>query len=458
MKRKNMIPSKLRRLLAALLAVLVFTGSYTCNKYLDARPDKSQVVPQTLQDAEALLNNLSVMNRSFGSYGEAASDDYYVTDASFNSLTFPEDKTLYPWKADGQVSGGQWLAPYEVVFYANEVLEIAGSDHSAEAARVRGEALFFRGYAHFCVADLFGQPYAATTAGTDPGVPLRLTADFNARSARSSNTATYSQILGDLKMAAELLPLTSVYPTQPNRVSAYAALARVYLATGSYADAGRYADSCIALGPQLMDYNALDPASPNPFARFNPETLFSALSGGSSLLTSSRCLADTVLYTSYAADDLRKSLFFKQNSNGTVGFKNNYDGEQSSSIFTGIAMDEVYLAAAESAARAGNTNKAMNLLNALLVTRWKQGTYRALTAPDSTAAIGLVLQERRKELVLRGTRWTDLRRLNQETAYQVILTRKLGGVVYTLLPQDKRYALLIPESVIALTGMAQNAR
>ncbi|HBI87240.1 MAG TPA: RagB/SusD family nutrient uptake outer membrane protein, partial [Sphingobacterium sp.] len=47
--------------------------------------------------------------------------------------------------------------------------------------------------------------------------------------------------------------------------------------------------------------------------------------------------------------------------------------------------------------------------------------------------------------------------LNKEGA-GITLQRKLNGQTYTLHPGDQRFALPIPEDIIALTGMPQNPR
>jgi len=72
--------------------------------------------------------------------------------------------------------------------------------------------------------------------------------------------------------------------------------------------------------------------------------------------------------------------------------------------------------------------------------------------------LDLVLKERRKELVFRGLRWTDIRRLNQATP-SIILKRRVNGKEDSLMPGDKRFVLPIPPDVIAFNSdMPQNPR
>ncbi|GAA0881862.1 hypothetical protein GCM10009120_04580 [Sphingobacterium siyangense subsp. cladoniae] len=99
----------------------------------------------------------------------------------------------------------------------------------------------------------------------------------------------------------------------------------------------------------------------------------------------------------------------------------------------------------------------MQLLNKLLLHRWKSGKFQVLTAKSDSEALDLILKERRKELLFRGVRWLDLKRLNKE-GREISLKRVLGGKEFVLYPNDLRYALPIPEDVIELSGMQQNPR
>jgi hypothetical protein len=87
----------------------------------------------------------------------------------------------------------------------------------------------------------------------------------------------------------------------------------------------------------------------------------------------------------------------------------------------------------------------------------KTGTFIPATAPDAATALALIITERRKELLFRGLRWMDIKRLNKEGA-NIILTRVVNNTTYKLMPNEKRYALPIPEYTISISGMPQNPR
>jgi len=436
----------------------------SCKKYLDIKSDKTLVVPLTLQDAQALLDAYGRLNNSYPSSGSISDDDFYVSDVFFNTMT-TANQNIYAWNKNALIDN-DWSLMYTNVLYANEALETIekitpDGSNIADWKRLKGTALFFRSYALYHAAQYFSEPYNKSIAATKPGIPLRLQSDVNIPDVRSSMQETYDQIITDLLSASTLLPVSVAPVSRPSRAAAFGALARIYLAIGEYELSGKYADSCLQLNSSLLNYNSLDVNAAAPFIRFNTEVIFPGTIQVSSVLGVSNWRADTILYQSYNANDLRKKLFFKTNGSGTAlffGFKGSYDGTTTGSIFNGLTVDEMYLTRAECFARQGNIIAAMNDLNTLLVTRWKTGTYIPYTSVTADDALTKILSERRKELVARAIRWFDLRRLNQDNRFAKTLTRLIGGVIYQLVPNDTRYTFYIPSSVISFTGMQQNTR
>jgi hypothetical protein len=472
------MPTTTRIVCCLLLAVLACCGP-ACHKFLDQKPATDLLVPTTLSDFQALLDNTNV----FGlvpTLGEASADNYYLPDSFWYTLDAREHNA-YIWAADifGGVGGQQdWNVPYQQVFYANIVLQgldsVAGNpDSVTEWEALKGSALFFRAFAFYNLAQVFSPVYDSTDAPNDKlGIPLRLSPDVNLPSVRSTVQQTYDQVTSDLLAAIGYLPAGSPnnYRNRPIKLAAQALLSRVFLSMGNYVLAGLYADSVLQSYPVLMDYNILDTAAARPFALLNSETLYQAsflgaappgagtiyvtVLEGSKINVNTRI--DTGLIASYDPRDLRLYLYYHYRPPDSTFLKGSYTGNFFP--FGGLATDECYLIRAECAARAGNAAAAMTDINTLLTNRWMTGTFTpySMNVPADTA-LSIVLTERRKELPFRGLRWTDLRRLNKVGA-NITLVRELFGTMYTLTPTSNNYTLPIPPDVEAFTGMAQPQR
>jgi len=456
------------RIKRSLYAALLLWGALplaACDDFLAEKPDGRLAVPSTLQDLQALLDNVSVLNyNSPAGSSETSADDYYLATADWAALYNEGERRKYTWQPDGLFDldyyPNDWYSLYERVYHANTALEgLRGVARTAANApgwdSARGQALYHRAQALLNGLFIWSPAYAEGTAGTDLGIPLRLGTDFRAPSVRPRLAEAYAQVVRDLQEAAPLLPVRARHVMRPSRPAAHALLARAYLAMGRYAEAGAQADSSLQLYGELLDYSALDSAAEFPFPAFNAEVLQESQISTPEPLYFEVARVDSALYGMYGEDDLRKTLFFRENPDGSHAFRGNYEGDPT--LFAGIATDEVYLMQAESRARAGDTAGAMASLNALLQTRWRPGTYTDRTAASAEEALALVLQERRKELLMRGLRWMDIKRLNREGA-AIALKRQIDDTTYVLPPGDPRFALPLPEEVIALSRMPQNPR
>jgi hypothetical protein len=92
-----------------------------------------------------------------------------------------------------------------------------------------------------------------------------------------------------------------------------------------------------------------------------------------------------------------------------------------------------------------------------LIKRWKTGTFIPVTAASNTEALDIILLERRKELLMRGLRWIDIKRLNKE-GRNILPKRIINGQSFSLSVNENRYALPLPDDIISITGMPQNPR
>src|SRR5690606_8187723 len=108
------------------------------------------------------------------------------------------------------------------------------------------------------------------------------------------------------------------------------------------------------------------------------------------------------LFNMYDENDLRRTLYFKTNTDGKPSFRGSYQGGQ---LFTATATDEMLLIKAECSARLNKTSDAKNALNLLLQNRYITGTFKAISVTDTDELLDIIIKERRKELLSRGLRW-----------------------------------------------------
>ena len=460
MKKTNIYPGKsLSQFLIMLLLILAAGVNTGCKKFLETKSVQNLATPENLEQLQGLLDNPIMTNGPLAN--NTSTDEYYIGYTQY--LSRPEKtRRTYVWDATLE-QDAEWTNLYSAVYYANNVLFnldfVSGTDQQKN--HIRGQALFFRAHAFFQLLELYAKQYDPATAGSDMGIVLRLDADFNKPSVRSSVEQCYQQVIQDLQRAADLLPTTVAYKFRPNKPACLGLLARVFLQKGDYTQALSYARQSQGLYNTLINYNTIAtpyPTLPMPNLANNVEVLFyfrAEVPLNADYTRGAR--TDSVLMTTYAAQDIRRTLFFIKNADNSYSYRGVYTAE-SRVLFTGVATDEILLISAECEARLNNANAALADLNKLLVNRYTTGNFVPYQNLNATQALDLVLLERRKQLINRGLRWSDLRRLNRSNQYAITLKRVLNGVTYQLPANDLRYVFLIPVSVINLTGMPQNPR
>ena len=453
----------MKRHITAAIFIIVSLILVSCQKYLDKKPDAKLATPASLHDLQAMLDYYRGMNAQYPAGTGILSDNYYITSSNWAAISRSDQRNYYIWQKDDN-NNSDWNNSYNSIYTCNTVLEslsmLPVNEQDKEFANhIKGSALFFRGFFHYGVAQLFAKGYNKSTSSTDMGIPLRLSTDFTKKSTRASVEDTYNHILSDLKDAVALLPLEVSIKSRPSKAAAYGALARTYLAMSDYPNAYDYADSCLTIISRLIDYNTLDTNAAAPFRQFNEEVVFQAVSFAAQPLKPTICKIDTSLYLSYAENDLRKVLFFTKNTDLSYKFKGDYDGTSNNGnghSFIGIVTDEQFLIRAECAVRLGKSDQAKSDIDHLLAHRFRQGTYIPQTISNHDSLLSKILHERRKELLFRGSRWTDLKRLNQDVRFATAVIRKINGTTYELEAGPVKYIPLIPKKVIDMSGIEQN--
>lgn len=445
------------------LLILISLLTISCSDFLAIKPDKKLAVPTSIHDLEALLNNTRTFNISYPGLGEVSAGDFYLTTDIWKAIVSSSVQDAYIWskQINYEATRNEWSIPYTKIYNANIIIDaiengsIKDGKHT-EINHAMGSALYFRSFAFYNLLQIFASPWNPKTATNDLGVVLRLSSDLNTKSRRANVEDSYNQIIKDTERALTLLPDQSINNMLPDKIAAHAFLSRVYLTIGQYANALEHGLKVLETNDNLLNFNNLDHTKQFPFDRNNPEIIIHTLINTHSNLYQPNLKVVDDLYNLYDENDLRKKLFFKQNSDSSISFKGSYDGTE---VFSNsLTVGEIYLIIAECYARTNQIEKAEMYTNVLLQKRYSGNKFQPIKFQSSNDALQRILIERRKELAFRGIRWTDLRRLNKEANYARTLTRMINNVEYILEPNSSKYVFPIPGDVIEITGIEQNRR
>lgn len=324
-----------------------------------------------------------------------------------------------------------WSACYQQIYRANAILE--GVENAPALSptltqRLKGEALFFRAFAHFYLVNLFGD------------VPLILTTDYrqNASIARISTDTIYKQIVSDLKLAEGWLSedylennntIVTTEKTRLNRFAATAMLARVYLYEKDWANAESAATRVI---DQTARYGL--PSLDDVFLKNSPEAIWQLSDGlrntydAESFFMSASY--ETPLYAAlpvrfvnaFPANDQRKARWIGllTSSKGSFYYPAKYKTPSALPPVTEYSMvlrlGEQYLIRAEARAQQGRITGANSAASDLFMIRDRAGL-TGTTATDKPGMLLAIEAERYFELFTEwGHRWLDLKRTNRADA------------------------------------------
>lgn len=442
-----------------LLSIVLFCCQ-ACNKFLETKPDTKLAIPNTFEDCQALLDGYSTVNMGYPYVGELCTDNFSIATDIWASISDYEDRMLYIWDDKITPPQAQWASPYQTVYIANQVLSILENlPEGPRRKQMEGAAYFYRAYALFSLAEIFAPVLlkdgsnAAVTA-----LPYRTSPNVEDKSVRIPLGEFFSKLISDLEHAEKLLQQSNGLPSRPNSIAVVALLSRIYLYLQDYEKALTYTTKALELNNALVDYNTLQVDEESPFKQFNDEVIFQAISTGSFTFYRTIWKVDPQLYESYADNDLRKYLLFMDNGDNTFSFKGNYDGELNQSPFSGLAVDELVLTQAECLVRLKEFDKAKESINYLCEKRYKKGTFQPIVTSDPDLLLKEILEERRKELIMRQRRWPDLKRLNLAPKTATTLTRTIAGKQYQLLPNSGFYTMLIPLEIISNSSLPQTER
>lgn len=399
---------------------------------------------------------------------DIAADNFYNGPNNLGNLN-----TAFRWNytADNASVQGAWDDAYLVIQQAN--LSMRGIDRFAttdalKVNRIEGQARVIRALMHFELLRWWATDYDRNS--TALGVPYVDKFDIEQMPARPTVKQTYDKLEADLKAARTMLSNTdrSIQSTTStagtarayvDRMVCDALLARMYLYANELDSAIKYSTIVI---------NARPLASASVFPLIWEDASTAEVIWSIKYQSGEPALAREVYQTSgdqlswapvdallglYDAGDIRGDIYWvSRNSRIVLGkyfakstASGNPDGVVDFKIFR---TGEMYLIRSEAYARkTGMGTQALADLNALRTAR------NAATGNETGAALLTAIQtERRKELLMEGHRFFDIKRTTR-----TINRTQDCNTFCTLLPANRAWAFPVPQTeMLANPNMVQN--
>jgi starch-binding outer membrane protein, SusD/RagB family len=349
-----------------------------------------------------------------------------------------------------------WRQLYSNIYVANAAIEgikkSTGGMSDSVKIQLTGEAKFMRAFMYFYAVNLFGDvPF---TSSLDPKV--------NAVATRTPKQQVYDSIVADLKDAQALLKDNYVNPTggvppvpfkddraRPNKWTATAFLARVYLYRGEWSKAETEAGTVIA---NTAKFSLVTPDVTKVFLRDSKEILWhiqpTSLTGATADATTLLLTPTTppapgnpvslrpALVTTFEAGDKRKTNWIDSPVIATIKTyapskykirtvtQTGTTVVPSSEYLVVFRLAEQYLIRAEARAQQDKIADAKLDVNAI---RTRAGL-GATTANDKPALLAAIEKERQAEFFAEwGHRWLDLKRTGRIDAVMSAVTPQKGG-------------------------------
>lgn len=465
----------LKQTTLALLLTLVLCS---CESYLD-NPPKSVLTMKKIKDYEALLNH-SQSAKTIGVNTCLLTDDTYFPDSDpigglslgqvtnvvhLNCYTFEEE--LYPNTSNDT----DWADSYKAISNHNVIMEgIMSAEDGTQKQKdaIYAEALLARAFSFNQLVLLYAKAYDPETAESNPGIPLILESDINQKKlTRASVQKVYDRIITDVEKALPMLPdKPSQNAFRGSKYAAHAFLARVYLQQRSYKKALEHAEESLKLYSELINLNDYEVINPDknsgrnnvPERDLNPESVYIKFTSFVNGMTGRAYIDPELINLFNKETDRRFKLYITDYYNKKQ--REYYIWAQASDPNIGIGTPEVYLTAAECHARDGNLTSAMDRLEKLCKNRYENYTPISRTNLTQKEVIKLVLDERRKELMMvPGIRLADIKRLAFDSDFSQPVKRTNKGYERTIPPTSNLLIVPIPNIVMEFNpNMEQNIR
>ena len=420
-------------------------GFISCDNYLDIEP-VGQVIPKSVEEYRSFLTSAYDIAKDYKVLTTFRTDELAL---STNALGVEQYEDVFIWN-DVNPSPLTRVFPYaslyNTIFYTNHVInsESTMEGTPSDIEQLVGEAYALRAMQYFELVNLYGKPYNKATAITDAGVPI--TTEYDAEKDYPVKTVeeVYTLILDDLDKAEALLNIEKQdlgYNYRFSTVAVKAFKTRVYLYQQEWQNAIDLANEALAINAELQNLNSNVSIMPSEYNAV--ESILALETIASFDMVNNTTISNSLITAYNQTDDLRFSLYFNKNTDGSFSSKKSAETKFKVSYRTA----ELYLTIAECLAELNNIDLAKETLIAFTENRYTSSgwdIYKTYVNALSLADLKEEIQEeRRREFAIEGQRWNDLRRTTQPE-----LTKEFDGVTYVLEQNDDRYVIPFPNDAI----------
>lgn len=404
----------------------------SCSHYLDIKP-YDKVIPETAEDFSALIHNrLNDIDQgsnddlipSFStttSYDAGYGDDFEVCLTGSGGSRLP-NYVGSMISANG--FNGTYSGLYEIIRDCNIVIHEMKETGTEEADNLLATAYAMRGVAYYQLLRYFCEIPQPGNYESQLGVPVVTEFDMEAKPGRSSMAKTIETIESDLMRSISYRMNKDIYRFTEDVARGY--LARLYFWTRRWDDCLTVARDLLARHP-LLDIEEYRSMMMSESGNLLGNQLIKAYRAVS--ISGSTSVSGSINSLSYRPVSLRFINSFPDQEKSTdvrYGMYINTKRQACKGIFCGMRAAEFALMEAEALYHLDQKEEALKSINNLRRHRIKDYTdlemdnLPALNPMEIikvdvdgnqlTPLMGLILNERRKELFLEYDRWFELKR------------------------------------------------
>ncbi|SDW73768.1 SusD family protein [Lutibacter oricola] len=425
-----------------LIFILTFIA---CDDYLDIEP-VGQVIPKSVEEYRSFLTSAYSTSKEYKVLTTYRADELSL-DSNVNGIEQYED--IFIWNdlnPSPLTSAFPYASLYNTIFYTNHIINNSETIEGIqlEKEQLLGEAYALRAMQYFELLNMYAKPYNKATAGVDLGVPITTEYDSDKNYPVQTIETVYTLILNDIETAELLINVEKQelgYNYRFSKVAIKAFKTRVYLYMQEWQKAINVATEALVINGDIQDLNSDISILPSEYS--SVESILALEKIASFDIANNTTISDNLISSYIQGNDLRFSIYFSENTDGTYSSNKSADTKFKCSYRT----SELYLTIAESLAQLGEDDLAKQKLIEFAKNRYTALGWEAyktkLNSLNSADLLIEVLEERKREFAIEGHRWNDLKRTTQPKIKKVF-----NGVLYVLEQNDSRYVIPFPNDAI----------